>query len=319
MMIKVSVIVPVYNMEKYLDICLSSLANQTFKDYEVLVINDGSNDSSEKIINYYKKEYPKIFRTFSFKNQGISKTRNIGIEKARGEYITFIDSDDYIEKTFLEDMYNEIVLSNSDICICDYYTINEQDVINEVKLEDFSISSVKNNPQLLFIINSSPWNKLYKKSLFNYLRFENIKYEDLLLIPKLVLNAKKIIKLNKCLNYYRIRGNSETTTMDERVFDIIKILDNLNGYFKSKKVFDKFYSEIEYFNIYRTTMYILQQKSQKNVYNRDRFIDLAYNYLDDNFPNWRKNKYYKKRRNFLKRMIESNKFLSKTYVKIFSR
>ena len=100
-MVKVSVIVPVYNMEKYLGECLSSLARQTFNDYEVIVINDGSTDSSEEIIAYYKKEYPKIFKSYSFKNQGISKTRNIGIEKANGEYLTFIDSDDYVEKTFL--------------------------------------------------------------------------------------------------------------------------------------------------------------------------------------------------------------------------
>lgn len=318
-MVKVSVIVPVYNMEKYLGECLSSLARQTFNDYEVIVINDGSTDSSEEIITYYKKEYPKIFKAYSFKNQGISKTRNIGIEKANGEYLTFIDSDDYVEKTFIEEMYNKISVTDSDICVCDYYTVNEKNDVREVFLDDFSLSSVKDNPQLLFIINSSPWNKLYKKSLFNYLRFETIKYEDLLLIPKLVLNSNKIVKLNKCLNYYRIRGNSETTTMDERVFDIIKILDNLNNYFKSKKVFDKFYSEIEYFNIYRTTMYILQQKNQKNIYNRDRFIDLAYKHLDDNFPNWRKNKYYKERRSFFKRLIERNRFLSKTYVKIFSR
>lgn len=318
-MIKVSVIVPVYNMEKYLGVCLSSLANQTFNDYEVIVINDGSTDSSCEIMDYYKKEYPKIFKIFSHKNQGISKTRNIGIEKAKGEYITFIDSDDYVEKTFLEDMYNKIISTDSDICVCDYYTVNEKDDVKEVKLEEFSISSVKNNPQLLFIINSSPWNKLYKKSLFNYLRFETIKYEDLLLIPKLVLNANKIVKINKCLNYYRIRGNSETTTMDTRVFDIIKILNNLNNYFKNKKVFDKFYYEIEYFNIYRTTMYIIQQKNHKNIYERDRFIDVAYNHLDNNFPNWRKNKYYKERRSLIKRLIESNKFLSKTYVKIFSR
>jgi len=318
-MIKVSVIVPVYNMEKYLGICLSSLAQQTFNDFEVIVINDGSTDSSEEIIDYYKKEYPKIFKVYSFKNQGISKTRNYGIEKACGEYITFIDSDDYVEKTFLEDMYNAITNTGSDICVCDYFTINEVDDIREVKLEDFSISSVKNNPQLLFIINSSPWNKIYIKSLFNYLRFETIKYEDLLLIPKLILNANKIVKLNKCLNYYRIRGNSETTTMDERVFDIIKILNNLNSYFKNKKVFDKFYSEIEYFNIYRTTMYIIQQRNQKNVYERNRFIDLAYKHLDNNFPNWRKNKYYKKRRSFVKRLIETNRLLSKTYIRIFSR
>lgn len=318
-MVKVSVIVPVYNMEKYLDECLSSLVNQTFKDYEIIVINDGSNDSSIKIMNDYKRRYSKLIRVFSNENQGISKTRNFGIEKAKGEYITFIDSDDYVEKTFLKDMYNKITTTKSDICVCDYYTVNENDEVKEYKLSSFEDSTIKNNPQLLFIINSSPWNKLYKKSLFKDLKFEVIKYEDLLLIPKLLVCSKKITKLNKCLNYYRIRENSETTTHDKKVFDILKILGNLNNFFKDKELFDNCYLEIEYFNIYRVTMYIIQQRYQQDREIRKEFINNAYKHLDTNFPNWRNNVYYKKRRSFIKRMIESNEVLSKIYVNVFSR
>ena len=318
-MVKVSVVVPVYNMEKYLDECLSSLVNQTFKDYEIIVINDGSKDSSLEIMNDYKKNYSKLIKVFSNENQGISKTRNFGIEKSNGEYITFIDSDDYVGKTFLEDMYNKIITTKSDICICDYYTVNESNEVKEYKLSNFDDSSIKNNPQLLFIINSSPWNKLYKKSLFKDLKFEVIKYEDLLLIPKLLVYSKKITKLNKCLNYYRIRENSETTTHDRKVFDILKILGDLNNFFKDKDLFDNCYLEIEYFNIYRVTMYIIQQRYQQDRKIRKEFINSAYKYLDTNFPNWRDNIYYKKRRSFIKRMIESNKVLSKIYVNVFSR
>ena len=171
----------------------------------------------------------------------------------------------------------------------------------------------------MFIINSSPWNKLYKKSLFDNLRFEVIKYEDLLLVLKALVLSKRITKLNKCLNYYRVRENSETTTHDRKVFDILKILEDLNQFFKEQELFDNCYSEIEYFNIYRTTMYILQQKYQKNKINKHEFINKAYSHLDNNFPNWRKNVYYKKRRNILKRVVESRKFFSKLYVSIFSR
>ena len=117
-MIKISVIVPVYNMEKYLGICLSSLIHQTFKDFEIIVINDGSTDNSEQIIDDYKKQYPKLIKTYSFPNQGISKSRNYGIKVSRGKYITFIDSDDYVDVTFLEEMYNQIEKTNSDICVC---------------------------------------------------------------------------------------------------------------------------------------------------------------------------------------------------------
>lgn len=315
-MVKISVIVPVYNMENYLDLCLSSLVHQTFKDYEIIVINDGSTDISLDIIKNYEKEFPKRFRTFSFKNQGISKTRNYGIKVARGKYITFIDSDDYVDITFLEDMYNKIKENDSDICVCDYYTFTDKNKVSEVKLTDFEDSSIENNPQLLWKINSSPWNKLYKKDLFKNLKFEDIKYEDLLLIPKILCESKRIVKLNKCLNYYRIRENSETTTVDERVFDILKILDDLNNYFKKKKLFDKFYLEIEYFNIYRVTMYIIQQRYQKDKDIRRRFVEFGFAFLNNNFPNWRKNIYYKKR-NVFKRIIESNKFLSSRYINLY--
>ena len=317
-MIKVSVIVPVYNMEKYLGTCLSSLVRQSLKDIEIIVINDGSTDKSMEIIDYYKKEYPKLIKAYSFENQGISLTRNYGIKVSSGKYITFIDSDDYVELTFLEDMYNMITKNDSDICVCDYYTVNEKEDIKEFKLDDFDISSIKENPQLLWKINSSPWNKLYKKDLFKDLEFDVIKYEDLLLLPKLLCESKKIVKLSKCLNYYRIRENSETTVVDKRVFDILKILDNLNSYFKDKDMFSEYYQEIEYFNIYRVMMYVIQQRYQKCKDIREDFIDNAFKFLDDNFPKWKKNIYYKDR-NKLKRLIESNKFLAKLYVNLYTR
>lgn len=312
-MIKVSVIVPVYNTEKYLGICLSSLVHQTFKDFEIIVINDGSTDNSQRIIDDYKKEYPKLIKSFSFPNQGISKSRNIGITKAKGKYITFIDSDDYVDITFLEEMYNKITFEKADLCVCDYYTVNEEEEIKKFKIDDFPNSSLKDNPELLLKVNPSPWNKLFKKELFKNLKFENIKYEDLLLVTKILLEAKKIVKLNKYLNFYRIRENSQTTIMDTRVFDILKILEELNAYFKDKKVFTDLYCEIEYFNIRRLMIYVIQQRHQKDKDIRERFISASFNFLDDNFPNWRKNKYYKKR-NILKRMIESHRLMAQIYV-----
>lgn len=315
-MVKISVIVPVYNVEKYLGACLSSLVRQTFKNYEVIVINDGSLDNCEEIINYYKKKYPKIIKNCSFENQGISKTRNYGIEVAGGEYITFIDSDDYVEVTFLEEMYKAIIDNDSDVCVCDYYIVNAKEDITEFRIEKFLPTSIKENPQLLWKINSGPSNKLYKKELFKHMKFEDIKYEDLLLIPKVLCEAKRIVKLNRCLNYYRIRENSETTVIDKRVFDILKILDNLNCYFKEKKLDEECYQEIEYFNIYRVLMYVIQQRYQRKKEIKNEFIDAAFLYLNSNFPNWKKNIYYK-RRNKLKKLIESNKFLAKVYVNLY--
>ncbi len=317
-MTKISVIVPAHNVEKYIGVCLSSLVHQTFDDFEVIVINDGSTDHTDEIIADYEKEYPKIIKHYSFPNRGISETRNYGLEVARGKYVAFIDSDDYVDVTFLEKMYEKIETTHSDMCVCDYYTVNDEDDIKEFRIADFEEGNVKNNPQLLFKINSSPWNKLFKKDLFKNLNFEKIKYEDLLLIPKIVLKSKKIVKLNECLNYYHVHEKSETTIIDERVFDILKILEKLNDYFKKEKIFDKYYDEIEYFNVYRLTIYTIQQRYQKDEDIRSRFINAAFNYLDDNFPKWRKNVYYKKR-NLLKRIIETHRTFTKIYVNSYKR
>ena len=107
-MVKVSVVVPVYNVEKYLSKCLTSLVNQTLQDIEIIVINDGSTDGCLDIINDYKKRYPKKLKVINNKNHGIGFSRNCGIKKARGKYITFIDSDDYISESALEEAFNYI-------------------------------------------------------------------------------------------------------------------------------------------------------------------------------------------------------------------
>ena len=117
-MIKVSVIVPVYNTEKYLAKCLDSLVNQTLKDIEIIVVNDGTKDNSEKIINKYLKKYSKI-RYYKKENGGLSSARNYGIELANGEYVGFVDSDDYVKDGMFSKMYECAIKNNSDIVVCD--------------------------------------------------------------------------------------------------------------------------------------------------------------------------------------------------------
>ena len=221
-MVKVSIIVPVYNTAKYLSMCIESLINQTLKDIEIILINDGSTDESESIIKKYKdKRIKYIFK----KNEGIGKTRNLGIEKTNGEYLAFIDSDDYIEPNFCEVMYNKAIKDECDIVICDYYKdINER--LEEVKFASFKDTNLKENPEIINLINLGPCNKIYKKDLFKNQKnrfVENLKYEDAPFVCRLLLSAKKIGKIDECLAHYVIHEKSETTTRDERIFDILKI------------------------------------------------------------------------------------------------
>ena len=125
-MIKISVIVPVYNTEKYLPKCLDSLVNQTLKDIEIIIVNDGSPDNSQKIIDDYVKKYKNI-KAFEKKNGGLSDARNYGIKKASGEYIAFLDSDDYVTVDMYEKMYKKAISQHFDMVVCDLnYVYNDK-------------------------------------------------------------------------------------------------------------------------------------------------------------------------------------------------
>lgn len=160
---KVSIIVPVYNMEKYLNKCMDSLVNQTLEDIEIITINDGSKDSSLKILNEYKEKYPNKVVIINQENQGISVARNNGINAATGKYIGFVDSDDYVKTDMFEKLYKKIEKTKSDIVICDYekYFMNTEEfkyvnVVDYIKCDSlYSDTSIINN------IDYSPWNKLF--------------------------------------------------------------------------------------------------------------------------------------------------------------
>lgn len=316
---KVSVIVPAYNVEKYIGRCLDSLVNQTLKDIEIIVINDCSKDNTLGIINEYANKYKNIKTINNKVNCGIGKVRNIGIDKAAGEFIAFIDSDDYVDINMLKECYEYATSNDLDIVVCNYYKIFEDsDNKEEWNIENFDISNLHNNKELLFKINTSPWNKLYKKSLFEdkKMRFpEKIKYEDLALMTLLLSKAKRIGHINKAFNYYMVRGKSETTTVDEKVYDIFKILDIINDYYKKVKGMNL---EIEYLNIEKILTYTISQRTIGNNKFRNKFINDAFLYLNSEFPNWRKNKYYL-RRDKLKRFIEQNKFITKVYCYIYNK
>lgn len=319
-MIKVSVIVPVYNMEKYLDKCLNSLVNQTLKNIEIIIINDGSIDNSKNIINSYKNKYPNLIKVLTQDNQGISIARNKGLEQAKGKYISFVDSDDYIAKDTLKKAYEYIEKKQSDIVVWNYYEVNELgEIIRENLLPNFKDTNLQNDPTLLFAINPAPWNKLYKKSLFDNVSFPNdrTKYEDLMTISKVLIDANKISKLDKSYNYYLIRNNGETGSIDKRVFDILKVLEHVNNYMKNKLIFDKYYDEVAFFNIKHIMYQNLKQRDSKDFSMSKNFINDAYNFLDVNFPKWRQNKYYISNENIKSRIIKNNKTIVKIYCKLY--
>ena len=309
----ISIIVPIYNTEKYLNKCLDSLVNQTKKELEFILINDGSIDNSEEIIKKYKDERIKYFKN---KNQGIGKTRNFGIEKSTGKYLMFLDSDDYLEENACELLFNKAVKESLDIVVCDYYKVYSNGNKEDFLISDFNNSSLEENNKLLNIINLGPCNKIYLKDLIvknNIKYLENLKYEDTTFVAEAILKAKKIGKINKCLHNYVIRNNSETTVRDEKCFDIIKVVDLLRKYYKDNN-FPK--EELDKLTVRILTNYTIQQRMQSDKTLAMKFIDDAFSYLKREVPDYKNNKYYENR-NLLKRTIEKNKNLTKLYCKLY--
>ena len=308
----ISVIVPIYNAEISIKKCIESILNQTKKELEIILINDGSTDNTEEIIKTFKDKRIKYYKN---KNQGIGKTRNFGIDKATGEYIMFLDSDDYMSNDECELLYKKSLEDDLDICICDFYRVYD-DRKEETKLPNFKSSSLKENPDII-TENLNPWGKIFSKKLIkdNNIRFvENLKYEDAPFVIEALCNAKKIGKVNKPLHYYVIHNNSETTVRDERCFDILKIVDKIRKYTNDKEYLKE---KIDKLTVRILTNYTIQQRNQNDKKIAMKFIDQAFDYLGKEVPDYKNNKYYENRG--FKKIIEKNRVLTKIYCKLYRR
>ena len=159
---KVSIIVPVWGVEKYISKCLESLVNQTLDDIEIILVNDGSPDNSQKIIDEYVKRYPQKVISYIKENGGQGSARNYGIKVATGEFISFVDSDDYIELNMVEKMYIKAKKDKSDIVICGNYNVSENYLH---KKQDYFTSNYNTNFENALFGKMAVWNKLYKKNI----------------------------------------------------------------------------------------------------------------------------------------------------------
>ena len=308
---KLSIIIPTYNRSKYITKCLSSVLNQTYKNIEVIIIDDGSTDNTEEIIKTFNDERIRYFKNT---NHGIGYSRNFGIEKATGDYIFFLDSDDYINSDSVDKMLKNI--NDNDILIFDYKEIFESDIKEKInKIPVFNDYILLDHPELINLVNLGPCNKVYKKSLLidNNIKFpEDIKYEDALFVIETLKNAKYISSCGIVLTNIVVHKGNETLTVDKRVFDIFKVLDLIKKELNSK-VYEQ---ELNKLIVKKITTYTVSQRTQTNKKTSKTFINEAFKYLKLNVPDYKNNKYYKDR-SFVKRSIEKNKALTKIYCKLY--
>ena len=316
-MIKISVIVPVYNVEDYLKECLDSIINQTLKEIEILCIDDCGTDNSIDILREYSKKDDRI-RIISHKeNKGLGPARNTGIKESKGEYISFIDSDDYISRDYLENLYNTIIKYDTDIVstinikrvvgeAISLYSINInkylsifQKIFNKNHFEGISNANIKdekeNTKNYPFVV---AWNKLYKRSflLDNDLFFMDIKKgsEDEDFYQRLLLNSPSISYNHKSIYYYRERNYSLTEKYcsdPNFIINNISLMQNSINYCKEKT--PDLLNDL-YIRIYE----LMISKFHQNIYQEDNYIHI-HNFFKQIFIDYR----FLNLKNRLKRML----------------
>ena len=316
-MIKISVIVPVYNVEDYLKECLDSIINQTLKEIEILCIDDCGTDNSIDILREYSKKDDRIKIISHKENKGLGPARNTGINETKGEYISFIDSDDYISRDYLENLYNTIIKYDTDIVstinikrvvgeAISLYSINInkylsifQKIFNKNHFEGISNANIKdekeNTKNYPFVV---AWNKLYKRSflLDNDLFFMDIKKgsEDEDFYQRLLLNSPSISYNHKSIYYYRERNYSLTEKYcsdPNFIINNISLMQNSINYCKEKT--PDLLNDL-YIRIYE----LMISKFHQNIYQEDNYIHI-HNFFKQIFIDYR----FLNLKNRLKRML----------------
>lgn len=290
---KVSVVVPVYNTQKYLEKCLDSLVYQTLDDIEIIVVNDGSPDESQKIIDRYVQAYPNKVRAYIKENGGLSDARNYGIKKASGEYIGFVDSDDYVNLDMYENMYKKAKEEDFDMVVCDIryvYENTSKEVSSQVEEDISDINKIK--AQMVNIYPAA-WNKIYKKELFeNGVLFKKgVWYEDVEFLYRLFPYIKSIGTLKKPFVNYVQRDGAITSTFDERVYNYINNFNGIVEFYKDKNFYEDYFSELEYSYVRYLYMTFIRTTCNFNKEEYKKACKLAKKNVLEKFPNYKQNKY----------------------------
>lgn len=276
---KISVVVPIYNVEKYLNKCIDSLINQDYDNLELILINDKSNDNSLNIAMEYEKKYNNIKVISNKENKGLSYTRNLGIDKSTGDYISFIDSDDFIPSNYFSSLLDTILKNDADVSVCDINIITDDKILRK-KCGD--------NKDSLFFINNglaaSACNKLFKKSILKYKFEENKINEDLAFTIPILASNKISYNEDVCYNYFQRDSSIQNKKISFKRFDIFDAV-NL-----TLSRIDKSYEDVLVFNqLILFLLYVIPK--EKNIFYRYKLLRKFYK-LSKNYD-YINNKYFK--------------------------
>lgn len=290
---KISVIVPVYGVEKYIDKCLNSLVKQSLKEIEIIVVNDGTKDNSQEIVDKYVKKYPDKVKSYIKENGGQGSARNYGLEKANGEYIGYVDGDDFIERDMYKKLYNKAKEADYDIVVCGNYNVSED---YKTKNIDVFINNYNTDSENILFGKMAVWNKIYKKEILinNKLEFkQKVWYEDLAFTLKAIINSNSYAFINEPLYDYLIReGSTMNNSNVQRNLEILEAFDDILLYIKHNNK-EEYLNKIEFLaidHIYISAIVrVLRAKADNNI--KKETIDKLIDYMNKNFPNYKNNEY----------------------------
>jgi len=315
-MIKVSIVVPAYNVENYIEKCLETLVNQTLQEIEIIVVNDGSTDETKNKIQKFVSNYPEKVKYLEKTNGGLSDARNYGIPYAQGKYIGFVDSDDYVELNMFEEMYKKAEEENCDMLECDFIW----EYPNKQKLD---IGKIYHNKKEAFIYaRVVAWNKLIKRETLEKTGIQfpkGLRYEDTEFFYKLLPSLNKIGFVKTPMVHYIQRSNSIANTQNERVKEIFEIWDNIFKFYKENNLFEEYKNEIEYtYTRFLLCSSLLRIVKVGNKTIRKELEKRTWKELNKNFPNWKQNPILKKEKGTKNLYLKAvNKVTFKIFCKIF--
>ncbi len=294
---EVSVVVPVYNIAEYLPKCIDSVLAQTFDDYELILVNDGSKDSSLDICRSYEKKDPRI-RVIDKVNGGLSDARNSGMAIAKGEYIYFLDGDDFIEPTLLDSCIRQLKKTGADMVIFDVYQYfasrNTKEIIRNV-YDQNEVYTLDEHPEMITQILNAAWNKMYRLSLFkqNHITYPwGCYYEDLGTTYRLLLRTSRIAFINEPLyDYLADRPGNITQQFNFSVYHVLDMVKITLDDYKSAGAYEKYYEELKYLGCVNILECLKKTRNVTDIKMTDKFIDVCFWFIYRNWPEFPRCKY----------------------------
>lgn len=296
---KISIIVPIYNVEKYLQKCLKSLQSQTLKDTEIILVDDGSTDNSSQIAKDFQALQPDIVSYYRTENKGQSHARNIGLEKATGDYICFVDSDDWIEEDMMQTLMEKCEEYDYDMVCCNTmldYPNKSVEVRTGIE-KDYTSMQLEDKKYILQNIYPIVCSRIYKRKWINTLpKFkEGIWYEDVLFCYEMMPKIQSIGVVEKPFYHYIQRPKSVTYTYNDKLYDLFTVMDTILKYYKEQGIYEQYKDVLEYEYvryIYATFIRRLAKSKDKTIFKKG--VEEALKQVKKHFPEYKNNPYIRK-------------------------